>query len=157
MSSHSQDARRRATYAVPDEVFQAVYDSPRSLPGEHVWLTPEEDVREIERLLGIDEHAVGAPLWLSGDEPDCASCGRRTSWLDIVSSAVTEVHRKELIVRVVLGEQKFVNIEAPEAIPGVRCRACGAAVESLRSFKCHNWAYAIGELAEIVERLGASR
>src|SRR5688572_30471730 len=116
MASHA-----RSTYAVSDELFQAVYDSPRSLPGTQVWLTPDEDVREIERVLGIDERAIGAPLWLSGDEPDCAGCGRRTSWLDIVTSAVGEVHGKPLIVKVILGEQKYVNVEAPRAIAGLRC------------------------------------
>lgn len=131
-----------------------MYDSPRSLPGEHVWLTPDDDVREIERLLGIEEHAIGAPLWLSGDQRHCAKCKRETSWLDIVSSALSEVHRKALIVRVVLGEQKFVNTEAPRAIAGLRCHGCGTAIDNLRSFKCHNWAYAVGDLAKIVERAG---
>jgi hypothetical protein len=154
MPSHPQSADKRSTYAVPDELFQAVYDSPRSLPGEHVWLTPDDDVREIERLLGIEEHAIGAPLWLSGDQRHCAKCKRETSWLDIVSSALGEVHRKALIVRVVLGEQKFVNTEAPRAIAGLRCHECGTAIDNLRSFKCHNWAYAVGDLAKIVERAG---
>jgi hypothetical protein len=155
MPSHPEGADRRSTYAVPDELFQAVYDSPRSLPGTHVWLTPDDDVREIERLLGIEEHAIGAPLWLSGDQRRCEKCQRETSWLDIVSSALTEVHRKALIVRVVLGEQRFVNTEAPRAIAGLRCHGCGAAIENLRSFKCHNWAYAVGDLARIVEQVSA--
>lgn len=150
MSSHA-----RSTYAVSDGLFQEVYDSPRSLPGAHVWLTPDDDVREIERVLGIEDHAIGAPLWLSGDEPDCPSCGRHTSWLDIVTSALDEVHKKQLIVRVILGEQKYVNVEAPRAIAGLRCHGCGSAIANLRSFKCHNWAYAVGDLARIVERLAA--
>jgi hypothetical protein len=154
MPSNSENAGERSTYAVPDDLFQTVYDSPRSLPGEHVWLTPDEDVREIERLLGIDQAAIGAPLWLSGDERHCPKCGRKTSWLDIVSSALKEVHRKALIVRVVLGEQKFVNVEAPRAIRGLRCYQCDTSLEALRSFKCHNWAYAVGDLARIVERVG---
>jgi len=154
MPSNPESASERSTYAVPDELFQTVYDSPRSLPGEQVWLTPDKDVREIERTLGVDEGAIGAPLWLSGDERHCPKCGRETSWLDIVSSALTEVHRKALIVRVVLGEQKFVNVEAPRAIAGLRCHECGTSIETLRSFKCHNWAYAVGDLAKIVEHVG---
>ena len=105
-------------------------------------------------MLGIAERTIGAPLWLSGDERHCRQCGRETSWLDIVSSALTEVHRKQLIVKVVLGEQKFVNVEAPRAIRGLRCHECGAAINTLRSFKCHNWAYAIDDIARIVERVG---
>jgi hypothetical protein len=146
---------KRDTYAVPDELFRTVYESAASLPGEHVWLTPDRDVREIERLLGIDEGAIGAPLWLSGDEPHCPKCQRQISWLDIVSSAVTEVHRKELLVRVILGKQKYVNVEAPDAIPGLSCSDCGTSIDAIRSFKCHNWAYAIGDLAKVVERMAA--
>ena len=107
-------------------------------------------MREIERLLGIPDQSIGAPLWLSGDSQTCASCDRMASWLDIVSSALTEVHRKELVVRVILGVQKYVNLEAPDAIPGVRCYQCGAAIEALRSFKCHNWAYAFEEINSVV-------
>jgi hypothetical protein len=154
MPSNSESAGERSTYAVSDDLFQTVYESPRSLPGEHVWLTPDEDVREIERMLGIEQHAIGAPLWLSGDERHCPECGRETSWLDIVSSALADVHRKALIVRVVLGEQKYVNVEAPSAIRGLRCHQCDTSIESLRSFKCHNWAYAVGDLAKLVEQAG---
>ncbi|MGN6256324.1 MAG: hypothetical protein ACTHN3_01045 [Solirubrobacterales bacterium] len=152
MTSHSESGGERSTYAVPDDLFQTVYDSPRSLPGEHVWLTSDEDVREIEKVLGIKRHAIGAPLWLSGDERHCPKCGRETSWLDIVSSALKDVHSKALIVKVVLGEQKYVNVEVPSAIRGLRCHRCDTPIESLRSFKCHNWAYAVGDLARVVEQ-----
>ena len=156
MTSRPEGSSARATYPVSDELFRQVYASPRALPGKHVWVTPDEDVREIERLLGIDERAIGAPLWLSGDERQCPKCQRQTSWLDIVSSAVGEVHRKAMIAQVVLGEQKYVNVEAPRAIAGLRCHECGTSIETLRSFKCHNWAYAVGDLARIVERLGGA-
>jgi len=155
MSSQAEGAGGRATYPVSEELFRAVYDSPDSLPGEHSWVTPDADVREIERLLGIEENAIGAPLWLSGDHRQCGVCGRLTSWLDIVSSAVGEVHSKQLIVRVILGQQKFVNIETPEAIAGLTCLQCGTPITDLRSFKCHNWAYAINDLARIVEQVAA--
>ena len=148
----SETPRDRSTYPVPDELFREVYDSPSSLPGKHSWVTPDEDVREIEALLGIDDGAIGAPLWLSGDEMTCVSCGRMTTWLDIVASALNDVHRKELLVRVILGEQKYVNVETPRAIAGLHCMGCGAEIDTLRSFKCHNWAYAINDLARLVEQ-----
>jgi hypothetical protein len=113
---------------------------------------PDADVREIESQLGIDDGAIGAPLWLSGDEMTCATCSRMTTWLDIVASALNDVHRKELLVRVILGEQKYVNVETPRAVAGLQCMACGAEIETLRSFKCHNWAYAINDLARLVEQ-----
>jgi hypothetical protein len=70
-----------------------------------------------------------------------------------VTSAIDEVHRKQLIVKVVLGEQKYVNVEAPRAIAGLRCYQCGDTIATLRSFKCHNWAYAVGDLARIVQQV----
>ena len=144
----------RATKAVSPDLFQAVYDSPRSLPGKEKWLTSDEDVRAVEKLLGLEEHAIGAPLWVSGDTRKCRKCGRETNWLDIVSSALGEVHERRMIAQVILGNQKFVNVEAPRAIAGLKCHDCGTQIRDLRSFKCHNWAYAIGKLRDIVAGLG---
>jgi len=47
------------------------------------------------------------------------------------------------------GDRKYINIEAPRAISGVRCTDCNTAFEGLRSFKCHNWAYAVGDLLDV--------
>lgn len=145
------------TYAVSDAVFRQVYESPSSLPGLHKWVTHDEDVRQIERLLGIPVKTIGAPLWVSGDSKHCQNCGRETNWLDIVSSALDSVHSREMIARVILGTQKFVNTEAPQAIAGLKCVTCGTQLENLRSFKCHNWAYANEILAEVVERMKSER
>jgi hypothetical protein len=149
-------AQGRNTYGVDESVFRQVYDSPASLPSAERWVTPEEDVRRIEEMLGIPSGTIGAPLWLSGDRRACPNCERRLSWLDIVSSALSEVHEAEMIARVILGEQKYVNVEAPSAIAGVRCSACQATIEGLRSFKCHNWAYAVGDIARLVEEMARS-
>lgn len=141
----------RTTRAVSDELFRRVYESPRSLPGKHRWTTSEADVRQIEALLGLAPGTIGAPLWVSGDTRCCPKCGRETNWLDIVSSALRDVHRAATIAKVILGSQKFVNVEAPRAIADLRCYDCGREVTDLRSFKCHNWAYAVGDLRRIVE------
>lgn len=140
----------RATQAVGDDVFRQVYDSPASLPGRLRWVTPDADVRRLEQVLGLSDGAIGAPLWVSGDERDCPSCGRRMSWLDIVASAVDGVHARTMIAKVILGSQKFVNTEAPRAIAGVRCYDCKAEIKGLRSFKCHNWAYAMPALRRVL-------
>lgn len=140
----------RATQAVHDDVFRQVYDSPASLPGRHRWVTSGADVERLEELLGIPDGAIGAPLWVSGDEPDCPSCGRRISWLDIVASAVDGVHARATIAKVILGSQKFVNTEVPRAIAGVHCFDCKAEISGLRSFKCHNWAYAMPALRKVL-------
>jgi hypothetical protein len=105
---------QRHTYAVSDAVFREVYDSPASLPGRYRWLTREGDVRELEALLGMPPGTIGAPLWVSGDRKRCLKCSREVNWLDIVSSALEQVHDREMVARVILGEQKFVNTEAPQ-------------------------------------------
>jgi hypothetical protein len=147
----------RTTYTVSNEVFREVYDSPHSLPGKERWITSDEDVRAIEKLLGIPQKAIGAPLWVSGDTRNCAKCGRETNWLDIVSSALAKVHGKELLITVILGERKYVNVEVPDAIPDLACFKCATPVTDLRSFKCHNWAYAIEDIARLVREAGIDR
>ena len=71
--------------------------------------------------------------------------------MDIVSSALAKTHQKDLLIEVILGERKYVNVEVPNAIADLRCYACQTAIVDLRSFKCHNWAYAHGELLLLVE------
>jgi hypothetical protein len=146
----------KTTRPVTDKVFREVYDSPAALPGRHKWLTCDDDVRKIEELLGMPPKTIGAPLWVSGDHKHCAKCEREINWLDIVSSALEQVHSREMIARVILGDQKFVNTEAPRAIEGLRCANCKTPFEALRSFKCHNWAYAKPALLEVLEKMEAS-
>jgi hypothetical protein len=145
--------QERQTHPVSEAVFRQVYDSPASLPGAQRWLTPDQDVRRLEDLLGMPSGTIGAPLLLSGDRKECSGCGHLLSWFDIVTSALEGVHKREMIAQVILGEQKFVNTEAPAAIEGVRCSECQTEITNLRSFKCHNWAYAVGDLAGIIERM----
>jgi len=147
------EKRVPSTRVVSEEIFKQVYDSPRSLPGKDRWVTIDKDVRIIERLLGMEPNTIGAPLWVSGDTRHCLNCGRETNWLDIVSSALAQVHKKELLVRVILGDKKFVNVEAPRAIADLICFKCKSPIRDLRSFKCHNWAYAKPALLKVLERV----
>lgn len=149
----SKPNTQRFTYPVSNEVFQVVYDSPSSLPGKRKWVTKEEDVRKIEEMLGMPPHTIGAPLWLSGDRKKCTKCKRETSWLDIVSSALSRTHGKEMIARVILGETKFVNTEVPNHIEGLSCFQCQSPIIDIRSFKCHNWAYAIGDMQRVIQQM----
>lgn len=146
----NKSASRQQTFPVTNEVFKMVYDSPSSLPGKNKWVTIDGDVRQIERLLGMPAKTIGAPLWVSGDQKTCPKCKRETNWLDIVSSATKQVHRGEMIAKIILGEQKYVNTEAPKAIADLSCFNCGTEIKGLRSFKCHNWAYAIGEIRSLI-------
>ena len=136
-------------------MFKQVYDSPYSLPGKERWVTTDDDVRQIERLLGMEPKTIGAPLWVSGDTRHCEKCGRETSWLDIVASALEHTHGKEMIARVILGERKYVNVEVPRAIEHLFCFDCKSPIQDLRSFKCHNWAYAIERLDQVVKQIEA--
>ena len=144
------------THPVSQEIFRAVYDSPAALPGRYKWLTREADVRQIEKLLGMPSETIGAPLWVSGDRKRCKKCRREVNWLDIVASALGQVHQREMIARVILGEQKFVNTEAPRAIAGLKCFQCGTPFDNLRSFKCHNWAYAKPALLSVLQAMQAA-
>ena len=146
-------AQGQTTRVVSPEIFKQVYDSPLSLPGRDRWVTKDEDVRIIEKLLGIPENSIGAPLWVSGDTRRCPTCGRETNWLDIVSSALARTHQKALLVEVILGERKYVNVEAPRAVADLSCYKCKTPILDLRSFKCHNWAYAVKELLAVVEAI----
>ncbi|HMK26026.1 MAG TPA: hypothetical protein VK483_08360 [Chitinophagaceae bacterium] len=141
---------RQQTFPVSNEVFKMVYDAPSSLPGKHKWITIDEDVRKIEQLLGMPAKTIGAPLWVSGDHRTCPKCKRETNWLDIVSSATKQVHSGAMIAKIVLGDKKYVNTEAPRAIADLNCFSCGTRIEGLRSFKCHNWAYAIGKIRKLI-------
>jgi len=146
-------SQQRFTYPVSDKVFKQVYDSPASLPGKLKWLTKDDDVRAIEKLLGMPLNTIGAPLWVSGDRKTCSKCRREINWLDVVSSATASIHASKLIAEVILGEQKFINTEAPHAIEGLKCHNCGTPFEKLRSFKCHNWAYAKPALLKVIREM----
>jgi hypothetical protein len=155
MTAKTNPNSQATTRVVSPEIFKQVYDSPLSLPGKHRWVTKDEDVRTIEKLLGIPEKSIGAPLWVSGDARNCPKCGRETNWLDIVSSALTKTHQKALLVEVILGERKYVNVEVPRAIADLSCYNCKASIVDLRSFKCHNWAYAFEALQELIAEISA--
>src|SRR5260370_34626786 len=98
MSAKSKSAKnsKASTRVVNAEIFKQVYDSPHSLPGKEKWITSDQDVRTIERLLGMSPKTIGAPLLLSGDTRHCHKCARETNWLDIVSSALAQLHSKDL-------------------------------------------------------------
>jgi len=150
MPSKSPESADATTRMVSPQIFKQVYDSPFSLPGAHRWVTKDEDVRTIEKLLGIPEKSIGAPLWVSGDTRHCPKCGRETNWLDIVSSALIKTHKRSLLVQVILGDRKYVNVEVPRAIADLSCYNCQTAILDLRSFKCHNWAYAFPAILQLL-------
>jgi hypothetical protein len=142
----------RNTYKVSSEIFKAVYDSPASLPGRRKWLTCDEEAQD-RGTPRMPPKIIGAPLWVSGDRKGCPHCRREINWLDIVSSALGEVHKAEMIAQVILGELKFVNTEAPRAIAGLKCFQCKTLIDNLHSFKCHNSAYAKIALLNVLQQM----
>lgn len=147
---------KASTIAVSDKLFKEVYDSPTSLPGRYKWLTPDEDVRTIEKLLHMPSGTIGAPLWVSGERKTCTHCRRTISWLDIVASSLKGVHDPKMIAQVILGDQKYVNTEAPRAIEKLSCFKCETPFLNLRSFKCHNWAYAKPRMLNVLKAMDKS-
>ena len=145
-----------STRVVSEEIFKQVYDSPSSLPGKQKWVTSDRDVRTIEQLLGMESNTIGVPLWVSGDTKNCPKCNRETNWLDIVASGLSQVHRKEMIAKVILGKTKYVNVEAPRAIADLVCYQCKTPINNIRSFKCHNWAYAHSQMLSVLEHMKAT-
>lgn len=145
----------RSTRAVSPEIFREVYDSPHSLPGKEKWVTSTADVRKIEKVLGMEANTIGNPLWVSGDTRFCPGCGREINWLDIVTSALSQTHNRQMLARIILGNTKYVNVEAPRAIADLACNRCRTPIRDLRSFKCHNWAYARGDLLQVIDRIAS--
>jgi hypothetical protein len=150
LNENYPESQSRRTRVVSPEVFKQVYDSPFSLPGKYRWVTTDEDVRAIEKILEIPPKSIGAPLWVSGDTRNCPKCGRETNWLDIVTSALATTHQRGRLVEVILGDRKYVNVEVPHAIANLKCYNCQAEIVDLRSFKCLNWAYAYQDILEML-------
>ena len=98
-------------------------------------------------------NTIVAPLWVSGDSKNCSMRGREINWLDIVSSGLSKTHNKEMVAKVILGDRKFVNTEAPKAIADLYCYQCHEPITDLRSSKCHNWACASEQMLEVLERM----
>lgn len=144
----SERALRRRTIEVDDAVFREVYESPASLPGRHRWTTPEADVRRIDP---VPQHRRAAVAQRRHPRlPELRPADQLARHRDVRPRRIQGPKR---IAEVILGDRKFVNTEAPHAIEGLRCSNCGTAIADLRSFKCHNWAYAIGDLQAVVADL----
>ena len=42
-------------------------------------------------------------------------------------------------------------------IAGLKCFQCKTPIDNLRSFKCHNWAYAKPALLKVIEQMAAEQ
>ena len=52
----------KSTHTVTDTFVCVVYELPASLTCRYKWLTNDEDVRAIERMLVVVPKIIGAPL-----------------------------------------------------------------------------------------------
>ncbi|HEY0798506.1 MAG TPA: hypothetical protein VGD50_05110 [Candidatus Baltobacteraceae bacterium] len=110
-----------------------------TLPGIYQRITPAGDIREIERLLGMEPNSIETPLWICDEQPSCAACHRAPTWLDVVASAVVNEHSRDLLSCVLRGELTYLNMGAPGARCSVHCYRCGVRINDLGDFECRNW------------------
>jgi len=45
------------------------------------------------------------------------------------------------------------TVRAASAVADVKCFKCKTPIKYLRSFKCHNWAYAVPALLEMLQEM----
>lgn len=76
--------------------------------------------------------------------------------LDIVASGLSSSWKGEMIAKVILGKIKYVNVEAPRAIADLVCYQCKTPINNIRSFKCHNLAFAHSETLSVLEHMKAT-
>ncbi len=48
---------------------------------------------------------------------------------------------------------KICEHRSATCIEGLKCNNCGTAFPDLRSFKCHNWAYAIEAMVKVIQEM----
>jgi hypothetical protein len=101
-NSESQD---RTTRVVSPEIFKHVYDSPLSLPGKHRWVTKDEDVRTIEKVARNSREKYRRATLGKRLHAQLSEVRPGTNPVAIVSSAVTKISQKALLVEVILGER----------------------------------------------------
>jgi len=157
MGTTNNNNHESSTRVVSEEIFKQVYDSPSSLTGKQKCVTSDRDLRIIEQLLGMEPNTIGVPLWVSGiTKKNYPKCNREMNCLDIVASGLSSSWKGEMIAKVILGKIKYVNVEAPRAIADLVCYQCKTPINNIRSFKCHNWAYAHSEMLSVLEHMKAT-
>ena len=63
---------------------------------------------------------------------------------------LAQIHNKEMIAKLILGNKKFVNTEK---LQGLSCYECHEPIKDQRSFKCHKWTYATPQLLGVLEQM----
>jgi hypothetical protein len=90
--------------------------------------TPANDVSEIEKLLGLDFRDAEHSMLCASKE--CGRCGRASSWLDIIVSAL-RVHSTEFLKEQFDAKQFIVT----DVVPRILCAGCGGPIQC-KSYKC---------------------
>jgi len=120
------------------EAFQTEHISPLyTIEDIKVSDTPKDDVRAIEVLLGMEDGSLVGKHTLffraaSSPKAGVCPCGRTTSFLDIMHSALM-VHSKEFLKSTILGKKGFV---ISKTVPIIQCCSCGRQVKELKAYNC---------------------
>jgi hypothetical protein len=96
------ESQRGSTHVVSSEILKQVCDSPISVPDKYRWATKDEDVRTIEKALGLPERCIGA-LSASHHARSCGAAGTRIG-LALFSPPLTKRPQRTLSIELILGE-----------------------------------------------------
>ncbi len=125
--------------SISEEELRVIVEKARQPePGKLVVVTPDEDTKLVEELLSLAPGSFGESLiTVRGDEAKCGSCGRKTSFLDILNDGAA-FHGKDFIKDVVQGKRGTVYNPNPPRPH--KCYKCGAASPLLvPSYSCHGY------------------
>ena len=108
---------------ITKEEYEALVNEARKEEGMLIIATPEEDNKTIEELLDIPAGSFGESfITIHADQPvACAYCGRRPSFLDVLSESVG-FHGKEFNKKIFEGKCGF--IENPNTPFPHKCYGC---------------------------------
>lgn len=93
--------------------------------GHIVFEAPDEDVREMEKLLGIAPGTLGSGHFMKIPQglEHCANCGRHYSFLDMASTGVA-VHKGTFMKDVLTGKYGHIY-NVPRSSRTFNCYKCG--------------------------------
>lgn len=106
--------------SVSESEFEKLRISDETLEREYA-RADDDDLRRIERILGLDDGALRprGPYYLKVE--DCRTCGKALQVSDFVLTALSDAgHPREFVAQVLLGDKKIA--QRPRH---VRCSSCG--------------------------------
>lgn len=148
------------TVSSPDEITQLLQDRPEKtqtyqvsadvagrVPLDSVGLRQMDDaeVRELAEYLEVDVDSLRGPFRVI--DADCPQCGRRTTFLDFVKTAVADgAHDRERLSAVLTGQAgNWITVRGRDGGRPVRCAGCAQALRmpgAYSEYSSSSYAYA---------------